>query len=77
MRAERGYDYEDTCTVSRETMPNYEEKIKSFYEEHIHSDEVRQQYGVNSLGEIVNRDGCITRIEMIVRNVVGWRWMVG
>jgi cupin superfamily acireductone dioxygenase involved in methionine salvage len=41
MRVERGYDYEDTCTVSRETMPNYDEKIKSFYEEHIHSDEVR------------------------------------
>jgi 1,2-dihydroxy-3-keto-5-methylthiopentene dioxygenase len=40
MRVERGYDYEDTCTVSRETMPNYDEKIKSFFEEHIHSDEV-------------------------------------
>lgn len=40
MRLERGYDYEDTCTVSRETMPNYDEKIKSFFEEHIHSDEV-------------------------------------
>lgn len=37
---ERGYDYEDLCTVSPEKMPNYEEKIKSFYEEHIHSDEV-------------------------------------
>ena len=41
MRVERGYDYEDTCTVSWETMPNYDEKIKSFFEEHIHSDEVR------------------------------------
>lgn len=41
MRKERGYDYEDTCNVSRETLPNYEDKIKSFYEEHIHSDEVR------------------------------------
>lgn len=41
MRQERGYDYEDTCTVCPEKLPNYEEKIKSFYEEHIHSDEVR------------------------------------
>ena len=40
MRQERGYDYEDTCTVCPEKLPNYEEKIKSFYEEHIHSDEV-------------------------------------
>lgn len=41
MRQERGYDYEDTCTVCPEKLPNYEDKIKSFYEEHIHSDEVR------------------------------------
>ena len=39
MRQERGYDYEDTCTVCPEKLPNYEDKIKSFYEEHIHSDE--------------------------------------
>lgn len=50
MRAERGYDYEDTCTVSPEKMPNYEEKIKSFYEEHIHSDEVRVSAGAFGAG---------------------------
>ncbi len=48
MRVERGYDYEDTCTVSRETMPNYDEKIKSFYEEHIHSDEVRPRLSLHA-----------------------------
>lgn len=46
MRQERGYDYEDTCTVCPEKLPNYEEKIKSFYEEHIHSDEVRECWDV-------------------------------
>lgn len=35
----RGYSYQDLITVSPTTLPNYETKIKSFYEEHIHTDE--------------------------------------
>lgn len=35
----RGYTYQDLCEVSPATLDNYEEKIKSFYEEHIHTDE--------------------------------------
>lgn len=30
---------QDIITVSPDTLPGYEEKIKSFYEEHIHQDE--------------------------------------
>jgi hypothetical protein len=66
MRVKRGYDYEDTCTVSRETMPNYDEKIKSFFEEHIHSDEVRFYF--SGLEDRKRRGGGTFRLAKI------WEW---
>nr|GMD75607.1 1,2-dihydroxy-3-keto-5-methylthiopentene dioxygenase 2 [Ipomoea batatas] len=39
IRESRGYSYMDFCEVCPEKLPNYEEKIKSFFEEHLHTDE--------------------------------------
>jgi 1,2-dihydroxy-3-keto-5-methylthiopentene dioxygenase len=39
IKKHRGYSYSDLIKVSPDTLPGYEEKIKCFYEEHIHSDE--------------------------------------
>jgi len=39
IRKERGYTYHDIVTVSPTTLPNYEAKIKIFFEEHLHKDE--------------------------------------
>ncbi|XP_007902920.1 1,2-dihydroxy-3-keto-5-methylthiopentene dioxygenase [Callorhinchus milii] len=39
IRKERNYSWMDIITIHKDTLPNYEEKIKSFFEEHIHLDE--------------------------------------
>ncbi|KAK4478125.1 hypothetical protein RD792_017404 [Penstemon davidsonii] len=39
IRESRGYSYMDFCEVCPEKLPNYEEKIKNFFEEHLHTDE--------------------------------------
>lgn len=39
IKTERGYTYMDVIQISPDKLHNYEEKIKNFFEEHIHIDE--------------------------------------
>jgi 1,2-dihydroxy-3-keto-5-methylthiopentene dioxygenase len=39
IRKVRGYNYIEIINISKTTLPGYEQKIKTFFEEHIHADE--------------------------------------
>mmetsp|Transcript_64530 Transcript_64530/g.154129 ORF Transcript_64530/g.154129 Transcript_64530/m.154129 type:complete len:673 (-) Transcript_64530:171-2189(-) len=39
VRKQRGYNYADILTISEFMLPGYHEKVKAFFEEHLHTDE--------------------------------------
>ena len=39
IREQRGYSYSDIIECCADKLPNYEEKLKNFYQEHLHADE--------------------------------------
>ena len=56
IRKARGYSYEDCVTITPEALPGYEDKIRSFYQEHLHTDE-EIRYILDGSGERRGRRG--------------------
>ncbi|KAK6130245.1 hypothetical protein DH2020_036055 [Rehmannia glutinosa] len=62
IREARGYSYMDFCEVCPEKLPNYEEKIKNFYEEHLHTDEEIRYCVAGSGRVIITNLSCLDRV---------------
>jgi 1,2-dihydroxy-3-keto-5-methylthiopentene dioxygenase len=73
IRQSRGYSYEDEITCSEECLPDYANKLKSFYEEHLHTDEeirlVLDGSGYFDVRDHNNEDRWI-RIEVIAGDMI-------
>lgn len=65
LRDERGYSYADIITIHPDTLPNFDEKIQAFFEEHIHdAEEIRYVLGGSGFFDVRNEDDKWVRVHV-------------
>ncbi|XP_060531367.1 acireductone dioxygenase [Cylas formicarius] len=63
---DRGYSYEDEIVCSKECLRNYEEKLKMFYVEHLHTDEeIRLVIEGSGYFDVRTEDDKWVRVEVV------------
>ncbi|KAJ7988919.1 hypothetical protein DPEC_G00314180 [Dallia pectoralis] len=65
IRKDKGYSYSDIITIHMDKLPNYEEKLKMFFEEHLHlDDEIRYILDGHAYFDVRDREDRWIRISM-------------
>ncbi|XP_016111955.1 acireductone dioxygenase [Sinocyclocheilus grahami] len=63
IREEKGFSYMDIITIHPDKLPDYENKVKMFYEEHLHlDDEIRYTLDGSSYFDVRDKDDRWIRI---------------
>jgi len=63
IRHDRGYSYADIITIHPDHLPGYEEKVSSFFKEHIHdAEEIRYVVGGSGYFDVRDKDDRWVRI---------------
>jgi len=71
VRSAKLLNYADECTINRDVMPNYDEKVKMFAEEHLHTDEeVRFVLEGSGYFDVRDKEDRWVRIMVVVGDLI-------